>query len=311
VVLRREERQRRRGHDVRDCRQLVRRLVRPLDERRDCLRRRRQDEHAAGAAVVVVQAVLELGHDAEVAASAADRPEEIRVIVRVDVQDAPVGGDDACREQAVDREPLLANEVADAAAEGQSSDPDRGRVAEADREPVLAGRLRHLPGGQAGGRGGDARVGVDLEAVEPCEVEHEAAFGRAVPGHAVPAAADGELEAGLARELDDGRDRCVVDRAHDRRGSPVHRRQEDAARSLVGRVVRADHLSGEFQAKPPQVERCVRSGAHGSLPFHVAITVKGSPPACLLSGTARWFSEVRLTRTRYESRKRNTASTRR
>ena len=116
---------------------------------------------------------------------------------------------------------MLANEVADAAAEGQSADPNGGRVAEADRETVLAGLLRHPPRGQTGGRGGDARVGVDLQPVEPGEVEHEAAVAGAVPGNDASAAADGEVDPGLPRERDDGCDGRVVDGPHDGRGSPV------------------------------------------------------------------------------------------
>ena len=65
------------------------------------------------------------------------------------------------------------------------------------------------------------------------QVEHDPALGRAVTGAAVPAAADRELEAGLAGERDTRRDvvrvgdldddrRVAVDRAvHDRAGRVV------------------------------------------------------------------------------------------
>ena len=50
------------------------------------------------------------------------------------------------------------------------------------------------------------RSDVDLERLHVREVEHDAAVGDAVAGDAVAAAADGELQPGLARERDDARD---------------------------------------------------------------------------------------------------------
>jgi hypothetical protein len=40
------------------------------------------------------QADLDAGDDAERAAAAAERPEEVRVVVRIDAAKLPVGGDD-------------------------------------------------------------------------------------------------------------------------------------------------------------------------------------------------------------------------
>ena len=65
----------------------------------------------------VVEAVPEAGDDPEVAATAADRPEQVRVVVGVDEPDLAVGGHDLRGEQRVDREAVLAHQVADAAAE--------------------------------------------------------------------------------------------------------------------------------------------------------------------------------------------------
>ena len=75
--------------------------------------------------------------DAEVAAAAADRPEQVRVRVRVRAEDLPVGGHDVGGEEVVDRQAVLPHQVADAAAGRDPADPDRAGVAEPDREPVL------------------------------------------------------------------------------------------------------------------------------------------------------------------------------
>ena len=65
---------------------------------------------------------------------------------------------------------------------------------------------------------------VDLELVERGEVEHDPAVGDAVAGHAVAAAADGELGAGLTRQRDDACDVRRVGGAHDHRRPAVDRR---------------------------------------------------------------------------------------
>jgi hypothetical protein len=68
--------------------------------------------------------------DAEVAAPAADRPEQVGIGLLVDAKQLPVGRHDLRSEQVVDREAEPANEKAHAAAERDPPDPDRGRVAE-------------------------------------------------------------------------------------------------------------------------------------------------------------------------------------
>ena len=83
---------------------------------------------------------LEARDDAEVAAAAADRPEEVRVALVVDLQDPAVGEDDLGGEQVVDRQALLADEMPDAAAGRQPAETDGARVAEADGQAVRGRR---------------------------------------------------------------------------------------------------------------------------------------------------------------------------
>ena len=137
--LRWDERQRRREEDVGDHRQLLRRGLGRCDEPGEGLGSRRQREHSTGDHVHPVKPVVEAGDDAEVAAAAPDRPEEVRVALGVDLEHAAVGGHDLGTEQVVDRQTVLAHEVADAAAERESPDPDRSRVTEADGETVRCG----------------------------------------------------------------------------------------------------------------------------------------------------------------------------
>ena len=69
-----------------------------------------------------MQGEPERGDDAEVAAAASQRPEQIGVFVGGRVDDAPLGGDHFGGKQVVDGEPVFAHEEADAAAEGEAGD---------------------------------------------------------------------------------------------------------------------------------------------------------------------------------------------
>ena len=171
----------RRRHDVGDRGELVRRRIGGGHEAFDHFGRPGQDQHAAGELADVRQPVLEAGHDAEVAAAAADRPEQVRLVLGVHAPQLSIGRHDLGGEDVVDRQAVEAAEVADAAADGDAADPDRAGVPEAGRETVLDG-LGDLASGQAGlGPGGPA-VGVDLEALHVAEIDDDAAVDRAVAG---------------------------------------------------------------------------------------------------------------------------------
>ena len=98
-----------------------------------------------------VQPVLEPRRDAEVAAAAADRPEQVRVMLGVDVgcsSPSAVTRSAASRESIV--RPCLRTEIPDAATERDPAKPDRPGVPETGRQAVRGGGRRVLGGGQAG-----------------------------------------------------------------------------------------------------------------------------------------------------------------
>ena len=146
----RDERSRRREHHEGDQGQRVGRPAGHRDETGDRLGRRRQDDPAADDRVDLDEAVDEAGHDADVAASAADRPEQVGMALLVDRQDPAVGGNDLGATRVVDRHPVLAGQEADPAAGRDAADPDAGRVAERDGEAMGGRSGRDLAGGQAG-----------------------------------------------------------------------------------------------------------------------------------------------------------------
>ena len=107
-------------------------------------------QHAADHGVERVQREPEPGRDAEVAAAAADRPEQVGFVLGVHAVQLAVRRHDLRGQQAVDREAVLADEVAHAAAERDPPDPHRTRVAEPDPQAMSVGRVRELERGQAG-----------------------------------------------------------------------------------------------------------------------------------------------------------------
>ena len=69
---------------------------------------------------------LDRGHDAEVAAAAAQRPEQVGVMLVVGTHEGPVGGHELQRCDGVRLQPVLAGQPAHAAAQRVAGDPDIG-----------------------------------------------------------------------------------------------------------------------------------------------------------------------------------------
>ena len=194
----------------------------------------------------VVQLEAQPRDDAEVAAAAADRPEQVGVPLGVDLQHPAVGGHDLGRQQLVDGHAVLADEEADPAAERDAADADRAGVAEAGGEPVLAGGGRVLAGGEAAAGPGGAARKVEVEPAQAAQVEHDAAVAGGVAGGAVAAAADGQLGAAVAGERDDAGHVGRVGGAGDQRGASIDVAEEDGARGVVARVLRREDRPLDF-----------------------------------------------------------------
>ena len=82
---------------------------------------------------------LELRHDREVAAAAAQGPEEVGVLGLRGRQHVAGRGHDAGRDEVVDRQPVLAAQPSHAAAEGQPADAGVADQADGHGEAVLLG----------------------------------------------------------------------------------------------------------------------------------------------------------------------------
>ena len=86
---------------------------------------RMDDEAARHSGPDRMEAVLEPGDDAEVAASAAQGPEQIGVLLLAGRQDGSVGCHELDGDEVVDGQPVLRHQEAESPAEGQAGDPRR------------------------------------------------------------------------------------------------------------------------------------------------------------------------------------------
>ena len=92
-------------------------------------------------------------------------------------------------------------------------------------------------------------VGVDLEALHPREVDDETTVGGPVTRAAMAAAADGELEAGVAGERDDTGDVLGAGDLGDRHRPAVVSLEEDLAGVVVRLIVRRNQGPFEIGAE--------------------------------------------------------------
>ena len=133
-----------------------------------------------------VQLERERRDDAEVAAAAADRPEEIRVLVLARADEAAVGEHDVRGEHVVDRQAVLPRQVSDAAAEQEADacradDPDRRCEPEGVRRVVDVGRACAAADLRRARVGIDARPSASARGRSRCRRRRSRSRRRCVP----------------------------------------------------------------------------------------------------------------------------------
>jgi hypothetical protein len=222
------------------------------------------------ALVELVQAELEAGRHAEVAAAGTERPEQLRMGLVVGVQHLAVGGDQLGGQQVVDGQAVLADQVSDPAAKGEPADPNRAGVAEPSRQAVRGRGGGVLTAGQTGLGPGGAPLGIDVECLHVGAVEQDAAVAGAVAGEAVAAATDGQLQPRLAREFHDARDVGGVGDPDDACGAAlVEAAVEDRPGVVVAGVAGRDHPTVEGSAQLRDRD----GGLHEAAPYERAEAV--------------------------------------
>ena len=135
-----------------------------------------------------MQPVLEFRHDAEVAAAAADSPEQIRILLLTGVQQLAVGGHDVDAQHVVTGQSELACQAPLPATQGKPGNAGVRGGAERRGEPESLALPIELT--QQHARLGDGRQSdrIDANSLHGGQIDHQAALAGGLPGEAVPAA---------------------------------------------------------------------------------------------------------------------------
>ena len=120
----------------------------------------------------VVQAELERGHHAEVAAAAPHRPEEVGVLLLRRRHDPAVRRHQLDRDQAVDGQARFPHQPAQTAPKRQSGDPGVADEAAGDGQPMGLGRPVQISPGGAATANRAAIGGIDHDIPHRAQVDH-------------------------------------------------------------------------------------------------------------------------------------------
>ena len=228
----------------------------------------------------LVQPVGEAGDHAKISAAAAQRPEQIGVLLLARADDPAVGGDDLGFQQTVARQAACALEPPETAAEREARDAGVRDLTAGDGEPVVLRRAVEFGPYDPGFGGGHPADGVDLDALHRRQVHHQAVVAHRQAGDAVAPAPHGDREPMVASETD-GRDHVIgAGAADDHCGAAVDRPVPHLPDVVVAGRLGGEHGSGDLGAQLG--ERCgVDEGAGGPCHRVLLRSVRGgrrSPP---------------------------------
>ena len=292
LQLGRDERRRRRDDDVQKRRQIVRHARDEVAVELEQLARpgRRVEEGAARhARGDRVQLELERDGDAEIAAAAAEPPEEVGALVVARGDEPAVRRDDVHGAEIVDREAVLPHQPAVSPAEREPRDAGRRDAAARRREPERLRLVVELAPPHARLRANEPALGVHVERLEERQVEREPPVADRQACGVVTAAANRERHVPPPRELDPGEDVGGVRAAEHGLGTALRARVPHAPPLVVALLPlqpkraasRPPQLVVEARHRPnvvgPPTSRllgsCATAQARGSGPAQGAVTV--------------------------------------
>src|SRR5215470_18528740 len=186
-------------------------------------------------------AVEERGDDAEIAATAAQAPEEIGIALGACGDDRALGGDDLGGEEIVAGEAVFAYQPADAAAEREAGDAGTGYDAGRHGQAVQVGLAIDVAEGGAALDARRAAFRIDEHAAHGREIDDDAIVAQRAAADVVAAAAHGDEQFLGARELHGVDDIGRAGAAGDEAGVLVDARVPNFARPVVGGVAGPDH----------------------------------------------------------------------
>ena len=234
-----EEGRRRRSGQVDECGKLVRHVleqVAPATHHLDRLFAGVEDETAEHDGTDWMQGEFESGDDPEVAAAAPERPEQLRILRLGGVHDRSVGGYHFNGEEVVAGEPVFADQVAEAAAQGEAADTGAGNQPSGCRQSVLlGGRVECLPFGSAAGEC-SPRLNINLDVVQLRKIDDDPVVTGGEAGNAVGTAAYRDRPSFTSGKSDGSHHILGGRAAYDQCGPFVDGVVPDATGRLVARV---------------------------------------------------------------------------
>jgi hypothetical protein len=194
----------------------------------------REQQHAGVHLAQGDQLELDRHDGAEAAATAAQRPEQVGVLVAGGADELAVRGHELDGEQAVGREAVAAAEPAEPAAERVADDADVGRGARERREAGFGGGGRDVQPQRAGLDAGDAVRLVDLDRAHLAGLDEHRVVERTHRSSVVAGALHGDPQAVRVGELDERLHVGGAAGERDQRGTLVDREVPGLARRVPG-----------------------------------------------------------------------------
>ena len=182
------------------------------------------------------------GHDAEVAAAAAQRPQQIGLRVGAGGHAPPVRQHDFGAEQVVRSEAARAAERAVAAAQAQAGHADRAAVAHCRDQVVGAGGDGYVLGPGAAPDGGHKRLRVNRHIPHPGEVDDEPTVAQGAARPVVAAAAHRQWQAVAPRGAHGRLHVLCLFAERDYRRTAAHGAVPDTAALLIEFVTWQRHI---------------------------------------------------------------------
>ena len=205
------------------------------------------NEQAARDGRYRVSPIGERGDDAEIAAAAPERPEQVGILGRADRHQLAAGGNHFKGHDIVAGRPVATHQPADAAPQGQPGDPGFRDNAKRHGQPMEVSFAIDVTKCRASLHAHDAFRGIHEDATHVGEIYDQPTIAERPPGNVVPTAAYSDQSVMFGSELDRLDDIRHAATPHDQTGVPVYHGIPDPPRPVVVRIVRSDEPAGEIR----------------------------------------------------------------
>ena len=181
------------------------------------------------------------GHHAKVATAPTQRPEEIRMLTRAGGDKPTIRQDDVDLQEVVDRQAVLAREVARAPAQGKARDTGGGHDAKGHGKSERVGGMIDIARRATSINTNGSVRRIDTYALHQRQVDDQSVITAAKARAVVSATANGDEQSVVASELHRADDIGCIDALRDQARPLVDHAVVEAAYFVIRRVVGLDH----------------------------------------------------------------------